>query len=92
MDEDVSLPKVAEWTGLSAYKLNSGWRSIYGINVMEWVHEIKMEIAHQKLQDEEIPLLDVAEVGGYSTATAFTLAFKRHFGYNPGFVRKRGPI
>ncbi|HMH21388.1 MAG TPA: helix-turn-helix transcriptional regulator [Puia sp.] len=92
IEENVTLPMLAELTGQSPYKMNKDWKSIYGIGAMEWVHETRMEIAHHQLQDLKLPLIKVARASGYTTVTAFTLAFKNYFGYNPGFTRKSDPI
>jgi AraC family transcriptional activator of pyochelin receptor len=90
IDLPFSMPGLMEVTGQTAYKLNRSWRAVYGMGVVDWVHEMKMEVAHHSLQDTEIPLQDIAEAAGYTSITAFTLGFKKHFGYAPGFVRKSG--
>lgn len=89
MSKPLSLTKLATVTGLSPYKLNNGFKAIYGMAVTDWLLEARMERAHRLLQTEE-PVNSVARDSGYSHPHAFTLAFKKYFGYTPAFVQKSG--
>jgi AraC-like DNA-binding protein len=92
IEEPFSLPGLARRTGLSAYKLNGYFKSIYGIGVVEWLHEERMERAHRALEETHKSLGDIARRSGYSGTTAFGLAFKKRYGYGPAFVQKNGKM
>lgn len=90
MSSYVSLPSLAEETGLSIYKLNHGFKAIYGIGATEFLHEARMEMAHQSLAKTDMTIGDIAKAIGYSHPHAFGLAFKKYFGYTPAFVQRSG--
>lgn len=56
---------------------------------MEYLAAWRMALAKDMLLREDIPLERVAERVGYSTASAFSTAFRRHVGQSPGrYARK----
>jgi hypothetical protein len=57
---------------------------------LEYVTEWRMQKAMQLLQQRDKKLLDVARSVGYESDAAFSKAFKRVVGVNPGEYRKRG--
>jgi len=85
-----SLTSLAEQMGLSIYKLNHGFKAIYGIGVTEFLLEARMKRAHQVLIETDIPIGVIARESGYSHPHAFSLAFKKYFGYTPAFVQRSG--
>ncbi|MBN9382769.1 MAG: helix-turn-helix transcriptional regulator [Chitinophagaceae bacterium] len=92
MGHHISLTSLAEYMGLSVYKLNHGFKSIYGIGVTEFLLEARMKRAHQVLSETEMPIGVVARESGYSHPHAFSLAFKKYFGYTPAFVQRSGRV
>jgi AraC-like DNA-binding protein len=78
--------------GLSIYKLNHGFKAIYGIGVTEFLLEARMKRAHQILADSDKPIGVIARESGYSHPRAFSLAFKKYFGYTPAFVQRSGKV
>ena len=90
MSSYISLSSLAEETGLSIYKLNHGFKAIYGIGAAEYLHEARMKIAHQSLSETDMTISVIAKATGYSHPHAFALAFKKYFGYTPAFVQRSG--
>jgi AraC-like DNA-binding protein len=88
MGSSTSLSSLAEETGLSIYKLNHGFKSIYGIGATEFLHESRMKRAHQALSETDMTISVIAKASGYSHPHAFALAFKKYFGYTPAFVQR----
>ena len=84
----LSLGSLAEQTGLSVYKLNHGFKAIYGIGVTEFLHECRMKKAHQALSETDRSVEAIARESGYSHSESFSLAFKKYFGYTPAFVQR----
>ena len=85
-----SLPEIAVHAGLSAYKLNNGFKALYGIGVMAYLLEARMEKAHAVLLETDTAIPIVARESGYPHTPIFSLAFKKYFGYTPIFVQKSG--
>ena len=90
MGGNISLPSLAEETGLSIYKLNHGFKAIYGIGATEFLHEARMKRAHQALSETDMTIAAISKAIGYSHPHAFALAFKKYFGYTPAFVQRSG--
>jgi AraC-like DNA-binding protein len=85
-----SVPALAKRTGLSIYKLNHGFKGIYGMGVSEFQLEVRMLKAHQVLSETDTPVSVVARDSGYSHHHAFEHAFKKFFDYSPAFVQRSG--
>jgi AraC-like DNA-binding protein len=88
MGGNISLSSLAEETGLSIYKLNHGFKAIYGIGATEFLHEARMKNAHHALSETDMTIGVIAKISGYSHPHAFSLAFKKYFGYTPAFVQR----
>jgi len=57
---------------------------------LEYVTEWRMQKAMQLLEQHDKKLIDVARLIGYESDAAFSKAFKRVVGTNPGEYFKRG--
>ncbi|HEY4208354.1 MAG TPA: AraC family transcriptional regulator, partial [Puia sp.] len=88
MSSHISLSSLAEDSGLSIYKLNHGFKSIYGIGATEFLLEARMKNAHKVLSETDTTINEIAKASGYSHPHAFSLAFKKYFGYTPAFVQR----
>jgi len=88
MGNHLSLSSLAEETALSIYKLNHGFKAIYGIGAAEFLHEARMKKAHQALSETDMTISVIGKSCGYSHPHAFALAFKKYFGYTPAFVQR----
>jgi AraC family transcriptional activator of mtrCDE len=54
---------------------------------LEFLLGLRMEVARRKLATTQAPLGDVAAAIGYHSESAFSRAFRRHFGIPPGEAR-----
>ncbi len=88
MSKAPSLTRLSVKMKLSPYKLNNGFKGIYGMGVTEWMLEARMEQAHRMLMDTDELVSSIAQASGYTYPQAFTLAFSKYFGYTPAFVQK----
>jgi AraC-like DNA-binding protein len=88
MGTSISLASLADETGLSIYKLNHGFKAIYGVGATEFLLEARMKKAHQALSETDMTIGVIAKTSGYSHPHAFSLAFKKYFGYTPAFVQR----
>ncbi|TDR76627.1 AraC family transcriptional regulator [Paludibacterium purpuratum] len=60
-----------------------------GLSPMAYLTRMRMERAHWLLQSLHASVLDVALQVGYQSASAFSAAYRQHYGYPPGQGRAR---
>jgi AraC-like DNA-binding protein len=89
LGKSFSLPGLIKETGMSLYKLNNGFKGIYGMRVKDFLLEARMAKAHRELSETDMSMNVVAANCGYSH-NSFELAFKRYFGYSAAFVQHSG--
>ena len=66
------------------------FKELLGQTPLEYVTEWRMQKAMQLLQERDKKLIHVARSVGYESDAAFSKAFKRVVGANPGEYLKRG--
>jgi len=74
--------------GLSAYNLKRGFATIYNLSIADFVQEARMQKARLLLEETDLPIVRIAADTGYIHPFAFSLAFRKFFGYQPSLVRK----
>jgi len=92
--DSVSTPwtveSLAEAAGMSRSAFAARFKEILGQTPLEYVTEWRMQKAMQLLEQRDKKLIDVARAVGYESDAAFSKAFKRVVGANPGEYLKRG--
>ncbi|MEH2083950.1 MAG: AraC family transcriptional regulator [Nostoc sp.] len=78
-----SLLNLAHKVGINDNKLKIGFREVFGTTVFSYLHNHRMEIARQLLQDGKMRVAGVANAVGYANPGHFAAAFKRKFGVSP---------
>ena len=87
-----SLDDLARRFFCSARRLNEDFKGEYGLSVYEFISDLQLKRAHAAILSTSIPLKRLAEDLGYSHVNHFNAAFKRHFGYPPGSLRRNTNI
>jgi AraC-like DNA-binding protein len=85
--EEHPIDRLARLAAMNRTKLRSLFKETYGQTISQFRTELRMRRAHQLLQETK---LSVAEIGfelGYADASSFIVAFKKFFGFNPGWIR-----
>src|SRR5579871_2516883 len=94
MHDSVNTPwtveSLAEAAGMSRSAFAVRFKELLGQTPLEYVTEWRMQKAMQLLQQRDKKLIDVARSVGYESDAAFSKAFKRVVGANPGEYLKRG--
>jgi transcriptional regulator GlxA family with amidase domain len=54
---------------------------------LEFLTELRLELASRKLRTTSLALADVAAEVGYQSESSFSRAFRRRFGRPPGALR-----
>ena len=58
---------------------------------LEFLTDLRLELASRKLKATRLVLADVAAEAGYQSESSFSRAFKRRFGHAPGALRAGAP-
>ncbi|WP_020619169.1 response regulator [Paenibacillus daejeonensis] len=88
--EPLSLEQVARIFFVSKEYLSKLYKQTYGITVMDYVLQRRMEQAKAWLEEEEFSIKTIAEMTGYEDMSYFYRVFKKHYGVAPGEMRKQG--
>jgi len=84
-----TVESLAEAAGMSRSAFAARFRELLEQTPMEYVTEWRMQKAMQLLEQRDKKLIDVARSVGYESGAAFSKAFKRVVGTNPGEYLKR---
>ena len=91
MRDPPGLDELARDVGLSAKRLNSGFRELYGTTVFNYLRDARLDAARAALEaGTPLPLKHLAWELGYNQVTNFVTAFRRRFGVTPGNYRVDG--
>jgi AraC-like DNA-binding protein len=85
-----TVESLAEAAGMSRSAFAARFKELLGQTPLEYVTEWRMQKAMQLLQQRDKKLIDVARSVGYESDAAFSKAFKRVVGTNPGEYLKHG--
>ena len=85
-----TVESMAAAAGMSRSAFAARFKELLGQTPLEYVTEWRMQKAMQLLQQRDKKLVDVARSVGYESDAAFSKAFKRVVGANPGEYLKRG--
>ncbi|MET6996161.1 helix-turn-helix domain-containing protein [Chitinophaga defluvii] len=86
--DPLTLQGISRQTGLNEFSLKKGFKELFGVTVFGYLHELKMNYARKMLLDTSCTVYEVAYTVGYTEPYNFSRAFKKHFGYLPGEVRR----
>jgi AraC-like DNA-binding protein len=89
MDCNFTLASLATEVGANKFRLNNGFKEIYGVSVFDFLLNARMEKAQFLLVDTRHSMDTIAWLTGYSDAYSFSRAFKRYFGVSPRRYRAR---
>jgi AraC-like DNA-binding protein len=85
-----TVESLAETAAMSRSAFAVRFKELLGQTPLEYVTEWRMQKAMQLLGQRDKKLIDVARSVGYESDAAFSKAFKRVVGANPGEYLKRG--
>ena len=85
-----TVESLADAAGMSRSGFAARFKDLLGQTPLEYVTEWRMQKAIQLLRQRDKKLVDIAQAVGYESNAAFSKAFKRVVGANPGQYLKRG--
>lgn len=90
VDAPWTVESLAESAGMSRSAFAARFKELLGQTPLEYVTEWRMQKAMQLLEQHDKKLIDIARSVGYESDAAFSKAFRRVVGINPGKYLKRG--
>lgn len=88
---DWRVASLAREIGMSRSGFSARFSALMGESVMQYLTDLRMQLAHRELRQSADSLTKIAERVGYHSEPAFNRAFKRVIGVPPGAVRKGAP-
>lgn len=88
-DEAYTINKLCRRLGTNPYKLKTTFKHCFGVSIGKYKKQVFMDYAEQLLVNGANSLDEVAMLLGYATPQSFSTAFKNHFKYTPGTIRKK---
>ncbi|WP_233858325.1 AraC family transcriptional regulator [Paraburkholderia sp. HD33-4] len=86
LHEPLTIERLAEYSGVSASALFSGFRNCHGVSPMAWVRQLRLERVRDELRGatvEPVSVTDVALKWGFAHLGRFAMEYKRAFGESP---------
>jgi AraC-like DNA-binding protein len=85
--EPPTLHQLARGFGINRNKLCRGFQLLYGTTIYDFCRILRLQKAQEMLTDPQLSLTEIAFSAGFSSASAFSTAFARHFGSPPSQYR-----
>jgi AraC family transcriptional regulator len=86
--EPLDLLEVAQTAGCSLFHFHRIFQATAGYSLKEYIRKRRLAEAAKELRDTNKGILDIAFDFGYESQEAFTRAFQKETGRNPGEFRK----
>lgn len=80
--------EIAKFSNYSYSQLSKIFKKTFGINLITFLTEVRLEYASTLLRDTDLSILTVASELGYSNPSIFTAKFKNKFECSPARYRK----
>lgn len=90
LEQALALDDLAEVCGVSRWQLQRIFQQQTGLNVAQYVRELKLSLAADAVLQSDARMLDIALQHGFASEVSFSRAFKQFFGLSPSAYRRRG--
>lgn len=82
-----AIPVIARQIKMNEFRLKYVFRYLYKTGFVYLLYA-RMEAAKRMLVQTQFSIKEITEQTGYQSQSSFILAFRKHFGYTPGSVRR----
>ncbi|GGF61720.1 hypothetical protein GCM10010912_03620 [Paenibacillus albidus] len=86
--DEIYLDTLAEKLNISSGYLSTYFKEKTGINMVEYINEVRIREATVLLVESQLKILEVAETVGYRNITSFNRMFKKYTGLTPNDYRR----
>jgi transcriptional regulator GlxA family with amidase domain len=80
---DIFIPQLAEKFGMSTRTLNRRFKAALGISPLDFLQEVRINIAKDLLKTSNLSINEIADKVGYQDTGFFTTLFKKHMATTP---------
>jgi len=87
--QDFTINDVAQAVGISRRSLEVKFRKSVGRTILTEIQRIRLEHAKRMLRETDLPVAQIAESSGYSSASYLTQVFRKEIGASPAKYRAR---
>ena len=88
LDEKLTIATMSRQFQISPTAFKSGFRSLYGQPVHNWLLEKRLETSTRLLLSSSMTVLQIAQEVGYESVGQFNVVFRRQYGVTPSQYRK----
>lgn len=81
--DDLTMDEIAAYTGRSLATFKRDFAKISDLPPQKWLIKKRLEVAYEKLQNEDTKISDVYLDVGFKNLSHFYAAFKKQYGYSP---------
>ncbi|MCR8848127.1 response regulator [Rossellomorea sp. SC111] len=85
---EISLSSLADQFHINSAYLSEMFKELIGQNFSDYLVNLRMEKARSLLMDEQLKVIEIAHLVGYSNSGYFSTVFKKRFGLKPLDYRK----
>jgi AraC family transcriptional activator of pyochelin receptor len=89
ISKHITIKEISKLVQLNEFKLKRGFKQIFKMGLFEYLLKARMEKARELLLETEKPIKEIASITGFEFLTNFIAAFRKHFGYTPGELRRK---
>jgi len=82
-----TLTEIAEEVGSNKFKINNGFREVYGVTVFDFFLNARMDQAKHFLLNSDEDMDTIAWLIGYADEKSFSKAFQKYYGPTPEYYR-----
>ena len=83
-----TVQELAALQNVNENYLKTGFRALYGTSLYDFLQTQRMNHARTLITTTQMPLKQICSLVGFEYTTNFITAFKTHFGYTPGSLRR----
>lgn len=87
-NSNFSVENLAESLHISRVQLYRKVKAIFGVNVSDYINNLKLDIAKEMLDTSTLTISEIAYNNGFSSPNYFSTVFKNKFGMSPNSYRK----
>jgi len=84
-----TVEQLARMAGTSECKLQMTFKHLFGTTVSKFSRKARLEEGYRLLTDTNYPLRVICEMVGYPDPANFSVAFRKQYGYWPGYIQKK---
>lgn len=90
--EPLTLKALTHAFGLNEFKLKKGYKHFFNTTVFGHILQLRMQKAHDLLNDQQMSISEVAQFIGYDNTGSFSYEYKKRFGYSPSQVKRSSSL